>query len=123
MKLRKATKADARALKALDTIVPLNANRAEQIDEWLGRDEVLVAEINGQIVGYGVFNHAFFRQGNVDMLMLHPDYRGQKIGEQLLRELERLCDTLKTLGNDQHVQSPYATSFAAFGLRTSGLHS
>ena len=55
----------------------------------------MVAEINGQIVGYGVFNHAFFRQGNVDMLMLHPEHRGQKIGEHLLRELERLCDTSK----------------------------
>ena len=54
-----------------------------------------MAEINGQIVGYGVYNHAFFRQGNVDMLMIHPDYRGQRIGEHLLLELEKLCNTPK----------------------------
>ena len=95
MNIRKATEADSSALKAVDTVVPVDATRAEQIDEWLGHDDVLVAEIGGQIVGYGVFNHAFFRQGNVDMLMLHPGYRGQKIGERLLLELEKLCDTPK----------------------------
>ncbi len=94
MRIRKATEADSAEVKALDTVVPLDATRAEQIDTWLGRDEVLVAE-DGQIVGYGVFNHAFFRRGNVDMLMIHPDCRGQKIGEYLLRELENLCDTPK----------------------------
>ena len=95
MKIRKATETDASALKMVDTVVPLDGTRAKHIDEWLRHDEVLVAEINGQIVGYGVFNHAFFRQGNVDMLMIHPEHRGQKIGEHLLRELERLCDTSK----------------------------
>ena len=95
MNIRKATEADSDAIKALDTVVPLDEARAEHIDEWLECDDVLVAEIDGHIVGYGVFNHAFFRRGNVDMLMLHPDYRGQKIGEQLLRELENLCDTPK----------------------------
>ena len=54
-----------------------------------------MAEQDGQVVGYGVFNHAFFHQGQVDMLMLHPDYRGQHIGEQLLQALEEECDTPK----------------------------
>ena len=46
MNIRKTTKAD-------NTIVPLDAARALQIDAWLGRDEVLVAEFDGHIVGYG----------------------------------------------------------------------
>ena len=78
MNIRKATETDSSALKAVDTVVPVDATRAEQIDEWLGHDDVLVAETEGQIVGYGVFNHAFFRQGNVDMLMLHPGLPGPK---------------------------------------------
>lgn len=93
--VRRGEAADAAALKALDTIVPVDPRRAESIDRWLERDVVFVSEIDGQVVGYGVFNHDFFRQGNVDMLMLHPDYRGQLIGELLLRALEQACDTPK----------------------------
>lgn len=94
-KVREANSSDARALIELDSVVPLDGNRARYIDDWLDQDQVLVAEVNGRIVGYGVFNHAFFRQGQVDMLMIHADYRGQGIGERLLIALEGLCDTAK----------------------------
>jgi ribosomal protein S18 acetylase RimI-like enzyme len=93
--VRKGRPADAAALKALDTVVPLDPGRAESIDGWLEHDLVFVAEVDGRPVGYAVFNHAFFRQGNVDMLMLDPDFRGRRIGEQLLRALEEVCDTPK----------------------------
>ena len=93
--VRRGHEADAEALKALDTSVPSDPKRAALIDEWLEHDVVVVAEVDGRAVGYGVFNHAFFRQGNVDMLMIHPDHRGRRIGEQLLRALEAACDTPK----------------------------
>jgi ribosomal protein S18 acetylase RimI-like enzyme len=93
--VRRAHPADAEALKTLDTVVPADPRRAESIDDWLQHDTVFVAEVEGKVVGYGVFNHAFFRRGNVDMLMVHPDYRGRRIGEQLLRALEGACDTPK----------------------------
>jgi ribosomal protein S18 acetylase RimI-like enzyme len=93
--VREASSTDARALKELDTVVPLDGNRARYIDQWLDRDQALVAEVDGQVVGYGVFNYAFFRQGQVDMLMISTDYRRQGIGERLLVALEGLCDTPK----------------------------
>lgn len=93
MKIRKALKLDFQALKDLDTVVPLDSTRPEHIDEWLEHDVVLVAELDNKIVGYGVYNHTFFRQGSVELLMIHSDYRGQKIGEHLLLALEELCDT------------------------------
>lgn len=93
--IRRATNKDAQALKELDSVVPIDPERAVMIDRWLEEDEVLVAEFDGRIVGYGVFNHAFFRQGQVDMLMVHADYRGRRIGEHLLKALEELCDTAR----------------------------
>jgi len=53
IKIRKATKTDSSAVKAVDSTLPLDAARAEHIDSWLEQDEVLVAERGGQIVGYG----------------------------------------------------------------------
>jgi ribosomal protein S18 acetylase RimI-like enzyme len=93
--IRRGTQADAPVLKDLDTIVPIDPARAECIDHWLRDDPVLVAEVEGRVVGYGVFDHGFFRQSNVAMLMIHEDYRGQKLGEHILRKLEQLGDTPK----------------------------
>ncbi len=95
LEIREATVADAQALKALDTVVPYEPSRADFIDRWLQDDDVLVAEIDGKIVGYGVFNHAFFHQGQVEMLMINANYRGRRIGESLLKALEEICDTPK----------------------------
>jgi ribosomal protein S18 acetylase RimI-like enzyme len=93
--VRRGEAADAAGLKALDTMVSIDQHRGASIDGWLEKDVVFVAEVDGRMVGYGVFNHDFFHRGNVAMLMLHPDYRGQRIGEQLLRRLEQACDTSK----------------------------
>jgi ribosomal protein S18 acetylase RimI-like enzyme len=93
--VRQGTAADAAALKTLDTVVPIDPRRAASIDDWLSRDVVLIAEVEGSVVGYGVFNHDFLHRGNVDMLMLHADWRRQRIGEQLLRALVNACDTPK----------------------------
>jgi GNAT superfamily N-acetyltransferase len=93
--VRRSGAADAAALKALDTIAPVDPQRAVSIDAWLAQDTVYVAVADDEPVGYAVFNHGFFRQGNVDMLMLAVDYRGRRIGEQLLLALEDVCDTPK----------------------------
>ncbi len=93
IRIRQGTLIDEQSLKDLDTVVPLEPARAEFIARWLREDTVLVAEANGRIIGYGVFNHAFFHQGQVEMLMIHQACRGRRVGERLLNALEKLCDT------------------------------
>ena len=68
--VRPATQADVQDLKDLDTMVPIDPDRAEAIDRWLRDTPVLVAEVDGQVVGYGVFDHGFFGQSNAAMLMV-----------------------------------------------------
>jgi GNAT superfamily N-acetyltransferase len=93
--VRRGRAADAAALKALDTLVPGDPQRAGSIDGWLAHDMVFIAVADDQPVGYAVFNHGFFRQGNVDMLMVAVDWRGRRLGDQLLQAVEDVCDTLK----------------------------
>lgn len=93
--IRLAISSDSQDLKKIDTVVPTEPSRVEMIDKWL-RDEIVhVAELDGQVVGYGVFNHAFFHQGQVEMLMIHVDHRGKQIGEKILKTMEKICDTSK----------------------------
>jgi len=61
---------DAQALKNLDSVVPVDPARADFIERWLREDVVIVLELDGRVVGYGVFNHGFFYQGQVAMLMV-----------------------------------------------------
>jgi ribosomal protein S18 acetylase RimI-like enzyme len=94
-KIRLSAPADAMALKHVDSVVSVDPTRADFIDKWLREDTVVVAEMDGRIVGYGVFNHGFFHRCQVEMLMVHPKYRGRRIGEQLLKALQRRCNTPK----------------------------
>jgi len=93
--IRKAVLNDAQSLRNIDPIVPFNPSRVEMIDAWLQKDFMLVAEIDDRIIGYGVFNHQFFRQSQIDMLMISKEYRGKRIGELLLLSLEKYADTPK----------------------------
>ena len=95
IKIRKAIAKDAQSIKGIDTIIPINPSRAKMIDEWLQKDIVIVAEIDNQMVGYGVFNHEFFRQSQIDMLMISKEFRGKRIGEKIILSLEEYADTNK----------------------------
>ena len=95
VRIRVGAAADANLLKSIDSVVPYEPTRADFIDHWLREDTVMVAEQDGQAVGYGVFSHGFFHQGQIEMLMIRTDYRGIRIGAQLLATLEQLCDTPK----------------------------
>ncbi len=95
MNLRKASKADQEAITNCDSIAPKNQARVLQIKDWLEHDLVLLAELKTKVIGYGVLNHSFFRQATIEMLMIHPDYRGQAVGQELMIALEKQCHNEK----------------------------
>jgi ribosomal protein S18 acetylase RimI-like enzyme len=95
IKIRVAQGSDVDDLIHLDTVVPRDPARADSIRRWVEAGECYLAEQAEQIVGYGVLNYEFFHLGNVDMLMIHPDFRGQGIGRKLLHHLYSLCKTEK----------------------------
>ena len=84
--LRDGSIQDANALIALDSVAAIDPGRAMQIDDWLARGGVQVAEQNGKVVGYLVIHHHFFGEAFVEMLMVAHARRGQGIGTALLRQ-------------------------------------
>ena len=93
--IRSGIKKDSACLISIDSVAKKDLDRIKLIDEWLNNDTVYVAELDGRIVGYGVYNQKFFHQGNIEMLMIAEEYRGRKIGEQLLLAIEKVCETSK----------------------------
>jgi ribosomal protein S18 acetylase RimI-like enzyme len=76
---------------AIDTVALNNPSRRDSIALWLRQDIVLVATVQNRSVGYVVFNHGFFHQAQVEMLMVASDFRGKGIGQRLLREVEAIA--------------------------------
>ena len=57
-------------------------------------DEVVLAEVDAVIVGYAVLaRRRFLDYDTLQMLMVEERYRGQRIGEMLLRHLQGLSLT------------------------------
>jgi ADP-ribose pyrophosphatase YjhB (NUDIX family)/GNAT superfamily N-acetyltransferase len=106
IEVRSATPQYSAQIKAIDTVVAINPSRPSMIDEWLTHDVIKVAIADGRIVGYGVFNHDFFHQSQLDMLMVAEDVRGLRIGERLLQEIERIADTPKFFVTTNQSNSP-----------------
>lgn len=90
-KIRIANKCDSLEMKNIDTVVPKDTERSKLIDEWLINDLVLVAEYDTTLVGYAVLNHSFFRRETIEMLMIQKEFRGRKIGELLVTNIESYC--------------------------------
>jgi ribosomal protein S18 acetylase RimI-like enzyme len=120
MKIRRATSEDSSSLKALDTVIAVDPGRTALIETWLSKDTVVVAELNSEIVGYAVFNHAFFHRGQVDMLMIHADHRGKRIGEHLLKAIENLCDSDKLFVTTNLSNQRMQKLLTRVGYRTCG---
>jgi len=92
--VRPAQISDSAALKALDSAVASDGARADAIDRWLKEDEVVLAEVDAVIVGYAVLaRRRFLDYDTLQMLMVEERYRGQRIGEMLLRRVQGLVLT------------------------------
>ena len=118
--IRVARSADIDELVRLDTVVPRDPTKAEFIRRWVEAGECFVAEGGGRILGYGVLNYQFFHDGNVDMLMIHPDFRGQGVGRKLLRHLEALCRTENFWVTTNLSNQPMQRLLASEGFKLSG---
>ena len=118
--IREATVADIDELVRLDTIAPHDSTRKFFIRKWVDDGECFVAVKADCIVGYGVLNYSFFHLGNVDMLMIHSEFRQQGIGRKLLRHLETRCKTKKFWVTTNLSNQPMQKLLASEGFVLSG---
>jgi ribosomal protein S18 acetylase RimI-like enzyme len=119
--IRRAVIGDSTSIREIDTVVPIDKFRSGMIEKWLEKDIVLVAAIDNRIVGYGVFNHEFLHQSQVDMLMISKDYRHKEIGTQLLLSLEKYCDTPKMYVTTNLSNHPMQNLLIRNGYKSCGL--
>lgn len=83
--VRIAPHAEIEAMLELDWIIPMNHASEVLLSARTKARKILIAEIDGLVVGYlALHDRAFFGQDFVELLIVNPGNRRQGVGQELL---------------------------------------
>jgi GNAT superfamily N-acetyltransferase len=119
--VRPAADSDVEALCSLDLIARLEAERREFIKGSVAAGTCYVAVAGGEVIGYGVLDYTFYRQGCVGMLYVHSGHRRRGAGAALLRHMEGVCRTPKLFTSTNLSNLPMQALLNRLGYTLSGV--
>jgi ribosomal protein S18 acetylase RimI-like enzyme len=93
--IRLANERDVETLCSLDLAARSQSDRREFIKRSIASCTLYVAMADNEVIGYGVLNYTFYRNGFIEMLYVHSDHRRLGAATTLLRHMESLCETSK----------------------------
>lgn len=112
---------DVEALCSFDQVARREEGRREFIRRSVAAGHCHVAADGREVVGYGVLTYAFYQQGFVEMLYVHPGRRRRGAGAALLRHLESLCRTPKLFTSTNLSNLPMQSLLNRAGYALSGV--
>ena len=119
--IRPARESDIGSLCSFDQIARESEERREFIRASVAGGTCLVVVAGQEVIGYGVLNYTFFRQGNIDMLYVADGQRRQGVGTALLEQMEQLCRTPKLFTSTNLSNLPMQSLLARCGYALSGV--
>jgi ribosomal protein S18 acetylase RimI-like enzyme len=119
--IRPANESDVEALCSLDLIARCANDRREFIRSAVVSDCCFVAVSEEEVIGYGVLNYTFYRNGNIDMLYVHSGHRRRGAGQALLQHMESLCRTSKLFTSTNLSNLPMQALLVKSGYVVSGV--
>ena len=119
--IRTATVSDVDALIAMDSIGAEDEGRQVHIQSWVAAESAVVAEIDGDVVGYAVLEYTFFGKGFITMLQVGEAHRRTGVARQLLAHLESVCRTCKLFTSTNESNGPMRGLMGATGYEPSGV--
>jgi ribosomal protein S18 acetylase RimI-like enzyme len=118
--VRQANAADRDALIALNPGLLRAGHGAERAWASLAAGRVLVAEVNGRVVGQLVYDYHFFDRAFIEHLIVHPEFRRRGIGAALVREAVTRCDTHDVFTSTNESNIPMQAMLAKLGFQHAG---
>ncbi|MGL6105565.1 ribosomal protein S18-alanine N-acetyltransferase [Romboutsia sp.] len=83
----------------------------------------LVAKIDGKVVGYvGIW--LVMDEGHITNVAVHKDYRGQKIGDKLIKELIEVCKSSNIVAMTLEVRASNVAAqnlYKKYGFKLAGI--
>ena len=117
---RTATDGDMPALVECDAYAQSNEPRRLALARWCAQDGVLLAEADGQILGFLVLEHSLFGHGFIPLICVRASARRAGVARFLLAEAESLCQTNKLFTSANATNEPAHALFARVGFVRSG---
>jgi amino-acid N-acetyltransferase len=109
--VRRARTADVPAIKSIVDIYAGSGRKLlakELVSLYEDVPDFRVAEVAGNIVGCGAVHVLWADLGEIRTVAVHPDHRGQQIGDALMAEL---IDTARDLGLSRLFALTFQTQF------------
>ncbi len=119
--IRTAHMEDLNAIVDIDQFARISEERLRLIRKSLENESVYVAIEQGKIVGYCVFDHSFFERGFISLLIVHPDHRREGIGSDLVKYVEKLCESERIFTSTNESNTPMQELLRKVGYRRSGV--
>jgi N-acetylglutamate synthase-like GNAT family acetyltransferase len=119
--IRSAVESDIESLYSLDLIAREDEERRDFIRREVASGNCFVAVNDGEVIGYGVLNYSFYRNGCIDMLCVHSKHRRRGAGAALLRYMESLCRTVKLFTSTNQSNLQMQSLLAKSGYELTGV--
>ena len=119
--IRSAIESDIQTLCSLDLIAREDEDRRHFIRREVASGTCFVAVDQEQVIGYGVLNYSFYRNGCIDMLFVDSSHRRRGAGEALLRHMESLCRTVKLFTSTNQSNLQMQSLLAKSGYELTGV--
>lgn len=118
--IRTAGEADARSIGELDRAWTPILDRAPRFQRAASKGRLLVAEIDGELVGYAALGR-FFGYDFLELLAVRPDKRRQGIATALIRAVEERASRGKLFTSTNRSNKPMRRLCLRLGFRPSGI--
>ncbi len=118
--IRQAVIADELAICSFDHIAQYNDKRTQFIIDAISAEHCFVAIVDGNAVGFIVLDYTFYACGFISLLYIHPEFRRQGLGSELIRHVETICQTEKLFTSTNESNVPMQNILRKLGYVRSG---
>jgi len=119
--IRDAKLDDIEVIVSVDDIARSDLHRVEFIKRAVRECVCVVAEVEGQVLGYGVLDHSFFGHGFISMVYVRSDRRRVGVGIRLVEHLVGRSKSSKVFTSTNESNGPMRDLLAGAGFEPSGI--
>jgi ribosomal protein S18 acetylase RimI-like enzyme len=120
LQARTAVERDLPSVVRCDAYAQSSKARRSALERWCAQGDVLLAELEGQVLGFVVLEHSFFGHGFIPLISVHPSSRRQGVARFLLAEAERHCKLGKLFTSANASNAEAQALFVRTGFVRSG---
>ena len=111
---------DIAPVQALDALLVGNDSRAEYLHTCIGRGECFVVRSTGCLAGFAIFEHKFFGNAFISLVMVHPQLRRQGLAMALINYCLQASLTEKLFSSTNRSNKTMQQVFDKAGFVKSG---